>query len=147
MFVRGTRPPSVQRYLYFLNSFHKEVVHVRLIKNIPESEPCSEEDESSFKCLYLITQMLIMSWLKIRKQRGCRPTLRLKYKIPVTTNFRILSYDQRRTRPPSISDIFMYILRKWQEEVLHFCLIKNPSEPYSEEDESSFQIHSFIVYA
>ena len=39
MFVRGTRPPSVQRYLYFLNSFHKEVVHVCLIKNIPESEP------------------------------------------------------------------------------------------------------------
>ena len=61
MFVRGTRPPRVQRYLYFLNSFHKEVLHVCLIKNIPESEPCSEEDESSFKCLYLITQMLIMS--------------------------------------------------------------------------------------
>ena len=60
MFVRGTRPPSVQRYLYFLNSFHKLVL-VCLIKNIPESEPCSEEDESSFKCLYLITQMLIMS--------------------------------------------------------------------------------------
>ena len=47
----------------------------------------------------------------------------------------------------AFSDIFMYILRKLQEEVLHLCLIKNPSEPYSEEDESSFQIHSFIVYA
>ena len=62
MFLRGTRPPSVQRYLHFLNSFHKEVVLVCLIQNIPESEPCSEEEEeSSFKCLYLITQKLIMS--------------------------------------------------------------------------------------
>ena len=43
-------------------------------------------------------------------------------------------------------DIFMYILRTWQEEVFHFWLIKNPSEPYLEEDESSFKIHSFIVY-
>ena len=46
MFLSGTRPPSVQRYLHFLNSFHKEVVRVCLIQNIPESEPCSEEDES-----------------------------------------------------------------------------------------------------
>ena len=47
----------------------------------------------------------------------------------------------------AFSDIFMYILRQWQEEVLHFCLIENPSMPYSEEDESSFKIESFIVYA
>ena len=55
-----TRPPSVQRYLLILNSCHKQVVHVCLAK-IPESEPCPEEDESSFKCLCLITQKLIKS--------------------------------------------------------------------------------------
>ena len=58
---RRTRPPSFQRCPHILNSCHKEVVHVCLIQNIPESEPCSEEDESSFKCLYLIKQKLIMS--------------------------------------------------------------------------------------
>ena len=61
MFLRRTRPPSVQRYLHILNSCHKEVVHVCLVKYIPEFEPYSEEDESSFKFLYLITQKLIMS--------------------------------------------------------------------------------------
>ena len=58
---RRTRPPSVQRYLHILNSCHKQVVHVCSTKKIPESEPWSEEDESSFKCLGLITQKLIMS--------------------------------------------------------------------------------------
>ena len=78
---RRTRPPSVQQYLLILNSCHKQVVHVCLTKKIPESEPCSGEDESSFKCLCLITQKLIMSWLKYRKQRGCDPPIKLKYLI------------------------------------------------------------------
>ena len=88
-----------------------------------------------------------MYCLKIRKQRESDPPFILKYKIPVTTNFRSLSYAQRRTRPPSVQRYLHVYFKKVTGEVLHFCLIKNPSEPYSEEDESSFKIHSFIVYA
>ena len=85
--------------------------------------------------------------IKIRKQRGIDLPIILKYIIPVTTNFRILSYVQRRTRPPSVHRYLHVYFKKVTGKVLHFCLIKNPSEPYSEEDESSFKIHSFIVYA
>ena len=88
-----------------------------------------------------------MHCLKIRKQSESDPPFILKYKIPVTTNFRSLSYAQRRTRPPSVQRYLHVYFKKVTGEVLHFCLIKNPSEPYSEEDESSFKIHSFIVYA
>ena len=78
---RRTRPPSEQRYRHILNSYHKQVVHVCWQKKIPESEPWSEEDESSFKYLCLITQKVIMSWLKFRKQRGWGPPIKLKYLI------------------------------------------------------------------
>ena len=124
---RRTRPPSVQRYLHILNSCHKEVVHVCLIKKIPESEPCSEEDKSSFKCLYLIKQKLIMSWLKIRKQSACDPPIILKYKIPVTTNFRILSYVQRRTRPLSVQRYFHVYFKKVTERSFA-CLFDKESQ-------------------
>ena len=40
--------------------------------------------------------------IKIRKHRESGPPIILKYKIPVTTYFRFLSYVQRRTRPPSV---------------------------------------------
>ena len=53
-----------------------------------------------------------MSCLKIRKHRGCGPPIILIYKIPVTTNFRILSYVQRRTRPPSVQRYLHVYLKK-----------------------------------
>ena len=53
-----------------------------------------------------------MYWFKIRKQRGSDPPIILKYKIPVTTNFRILSYVQRRTRPPSVQRFLHVYFKK-----------------------------------
>ena len=62
--------------------------------------------------------------IKIRKQRGSDPPIILKYKIPVTTNFRSLSYAQRRTRPPSVQRYLHVYFKKVTGEVLHFLFDK-----------------------
>ena len=65
-----------------------------------------------------------MYWLKIRKQRGCDPPIILKYKIPVTTNFRILSYVQRRTRPPRVQRYLHVYFKKVTGRSFAFLLDK-----------------------
>ena len=50
--------------------------------------------------------------IKIRKHRGRGPPIILKYIIPVTTNFRILSYVQWRTRPPSVQRYLHVYVKK-----------------------------------
>ena len=80
-------------------------------------------------------------------KRGCGPPIKLKYKIQVKTSFRFMSYVQRRTHPPIVQRYLHVYFKNVTGRSFAFLIDKNPSEPYSEEDESSFKIHSFIVYA
>ena len=86
-----------------------------------------------------------MSFKNYKKRM--RSSYQIEYKIQVKTSFRFMSYVQRRTHPPIVQRYLHVYFKNVTGRSFAFLIDKNPSEPYSEEDESSFKIHSFIVYA